>query len=281
MTDNVKNELTSYLMSSFDEAMIVYNDKYKYTVTEKELNDICLEIMPFSIGLEVEAFFSADGYSDSKRVRCEIEKLLNGLAVDKIIMAYRCHTSETSVRFHKGLKGLQGIQEFSKILMEYYLWNNLAGTHFHVDFTDCPESVKLGKGYNKSPYFEAFKEYDIEVESEDNKSNIVSKTVENFILEELDLWEYSGTYNQRVFLPFKGGWCCYRQYVETMEVRCGNMFFTYHDLIEKVNHLGYIFTVVKQAIKSFDLFEGKHYNTATVDKWNKETIKNRKIKIEL
>lgn len=128
-------------------------------------------------------------------------------------------TEEQRYRIPAGIDGLICLFNISQLLREHSELNELSGIHYHIDFTDCYHKITLKQ-------IEANKQW---------------------ILEELDSWEYNGTFNTRNFSPSMGhSWLRCQNSFKTVECRIGEMTFDYELLFERITHLSDIMRKFKE-----------------------------------
>ena len=133
--------------------------------------------------------------------------------------------NEQRYRIPNGINGLICLYEITLALHEFSELNEGSGSHFHTNFTDHPELINY--------------EY--------------LNTHKDWILKELDIWEYKGTYNQRNVLINSRCWVRFNNYSPlktTMEVRIGSMSFDYSYLSKKIIHCNDIARRIKQNHKT-------------------------------
>jgi len=171
--------------------------------------EIGLLYLPYSTGIELE---------------CHKKETYNEAVFRAIpdIMAVNVDSEEQRYRIPNGLKGLICLYNLCTALTDYSLLNRGSGLHYHVDFTDKPELIN-------SEYLERHKEW---------------------ILEELDTWNYRGTYNTRDVYIDSRAWVrfCSGQWSKekiTMEVRIGEMSFSYKTLAKRIIHCNKIAQKIK------------------------------------
>lgn len=130
--------------------------------------------------------------------------------------------------------------------------------HAHIDFSDCPPN-------SEKTYWDLITGND----------NFIEQNKE-FILQELDKWEYPGSYNPR-------GITCHRTWVrmrsgyKTFEFRIIEMTFDYEVLIKRVLHASLLSKLLKD---KYLLFNNEMYvNQIAEEKTIKETLAKRVINI--
>lgn len=151
---------------------------------------------------------------------------------------------EQRFRIKEGIEGLQSLKLISDTLIEKMLFNPDSGIHYHVDCTDV---------------YHLFNDKNVQENSE-------------WILEELDTWEYKGTYNSRKILFTRShNWIRFQKDFNTMEFRIGEMAFDYPTLFKRITHANDIVRRFKNTI-----------NIAPLERYEddyEEVIKNRIIKL--
>ena len=177
------------------------------------------------------------------------------------IIAVNTDDEEQRYRIPNGLKGLICLKEITDNLLEYCEQSD-SGLHYHCDFTD---------------YYNLLDD------------NIV-KDNKNWILEELDTWDYKGSYNSRNILIGSRCWVRFNSGYKTMEVRIGEMSFDYGLLAKRIIHVNQIAVKLKQILVESQHLKGyrkilekttkkPHLTTQMPEDNIEEVIKLRKIKI--
>lgn len=166
------------------------------------------------------------------------------------IMSVNVDNSEQRYRIPSGLTGLKCLYDLSETLILNSLLNPESGIHYHIDFTDT---------YSKL-----------------TDANIGKNT--NWILEELDAWNYKGTYNTRD-VCFRGGhkWIRFQSGFKTMECRIGEMTFDYSLLFKRITHLSDIARRLKNIVEH-EYLQANSPILLYADDINK-ILQTRKIKI--
>ena len=124
--------------------------------------------------------------------------------------------NEVSFRIPNGYKGLIALELFS-IELKNYLTKSDSGNHYHIDLSD-----------NYLLLSDKIKE-----ESE-------------YILKELDSWDYKGTYNSRIVGKGKSKWVNLRDVFNTVEIRIGELAVDYSTLFKRISHCSEIITNVRE-----------------------------------
>lgn len=144
------------------------------------------------------------------------------------------NNAEQRFRIPKGIKGLQSLYQISKVLKENALFSDYSGIHYHIDCTDIFSKITR---------------------------SILAK-YHDWILEELETWNYQGTYNSKGFSNVSdlcnkegnttsimyGNWVRFQPYFKTIEFRIGSMTFEYTELFKKITHANKIVETFVQDI---------------------------------
>lgn len=155
-----------------------------------------------------------------------------------------CEADELKFRIPKGINGIKCLFLISEMLRDNAMLNPNSGIHYHVDFTDDWDSLS---------------EEGVRENSE-------------WILEELDTWEYKGTYNSRKCeFSESRNWTRFKNYTQTMEFRIGEMTFNYQLLFKRISHVNDIVRRLKSKLG----YVGDRY----LDDFT-ETINNRIIRLD-
>jgi len=181
--------------------------------------------------------------------------LIGKYLLDKRIESYY---NEVSFRIPNGYKGLLALELFSTELKDYLTQSN-SGNHYHIDLSD-----NYGELSSK-----------IKLESD-------------YILTELDTWNYKGEYNKRIIGDGKSKWVGLRHCFKTVEIRIGELAIDYVTLFKRINHCSDIITNVREKYNlqrelSFDNNFSKEDILETLDKIdiNYEDYHNKYIKDSL
>lgn len=212
--------------------------------------EIGLAVLPYSIGIELECFQKTSFNKDAF------------LAIPDILEV-RVDTGEQRFRIPKGLKGLICFWNICEKLYEYSELNMGSGNHVHCDFSECD-----------------FKFID---------QSFVDNNKE-WVLKELDTWNYKGKYNGRTLNNFKGGWAGFRSNKKSLEFRIIEMSFSYSVLLKRIVHICEISKKLKANLELYAISaKYKHLLEKTTKKPHlttqipedniEEVIKLRKIKI--
>lgn len=151
---------------------------------------------------------------------------------------------EQKFRISNGIAGLTCLYNISEMCKDRLLLNDESGIHYHVDATT---------------FFNHVTDQDIEENSQ-------------WILEELDSWGYTGTYNRRMCGRTKGIWVRFHPTYKTLEFRIGEMTFDYSLMVRRILHLNAIVLklgkIIKQKYKlGFTKIEFPEYSSDEVIKY--------------
>jgi hypothetical protein len=117
--------------------------------------------------------------------------------------------NEQRFRIPNGLTGLICLYNICEELKINSELNPISGHHYHIDMTNT---------YNLLT------------------SDFINKN-ENWILSELDSWNYIGTYNKRsVQFTLNHNWMRFQECFKTAEIRIGNMTFNYEIIVKRLIH---------------------------------------------
>lgn len=178
-------------------------------VDSEDVNKVGKYYLPYSTGFEIEC---EQGSS------FDVENFLN----IPYILDVNVDSSEQRFRIPNGIKGIQCLYNISQELIKNSLLNKGSGIHYHIDFTDCYESL--------------------------NYDNI--KLNSDWILKELDTWEYKGNYNTRKCeFNTAHNWVRFQNYFKTMEIRIGEMTFDFSLLFKRIVHANQIARKLKNSIQ--------------------------------
>lgn len=136
------------------------------------------------------------------------------------IMAVDCASYEQRYRIPYGINGLICLYLICEQLKVNSALNPGSGIHYHVDMTELAKKVT---------------------------SKLLCNN-EEWILKELDLWEFKGN-GQRQVRTTKGGWLGLRKERDTMEFRCGEMSFDYSHLVYRIISANSIIKRLKEQIE--------------------------------
>jgi len=162
----------------------------------KSYIDSVNNFLPYSVGIEIECYLKDTFNIESFR------------KVPYILDVKKYNNGEVAFRIPNGVKGLICLYLFLELLKTQAELNPKSGIHYHIDTTGIP---------------------DVTVQS-------LMLDNEQTILNQLDLWEYKGTYNKRaVVVNSKGNWVNIRNNLHTVEFRIGEMSFDYKLLLNRIN----------------------------------------------
>lgn len=113
---------------------------------------------------------------------------------------------EVTFRIPNGYKGLLALELFSNEIKSYLTKSN-SGNHYHID---------LGLDFP-------------------SLSNYIIRE-KDYVLKELDTWNYKGNYNKREVGIGKGKWVNLRDDFGTVEIRIGELAIDYFTLFKRITH---------------------------------------------
>ena len=216
---------------------------------EENINiDTILKTIPLALDVEDKIVQKLALFYFPYSVGFEIETMTENIRIfDEIpyLIENKSSISELRFRIPNGIKGIQCLFNISIYLKKYAELNPQSGIHYHIDCTDV---------YNlfSTDFINDYSEY---------------------ILTELDKWEYKGTYNPRkcVFSSSRN-WVRFKDTLKTMEIRIGEMTFDYELLFERIRHSSEIVKTLKYnllvpVVTKYDKHKAK------------EIVSNRIIKI--
>ena len=216
---------------------------------EENINiDTILKTIPLALDVEDKIVQKLALFYFPYSVGFEIETITSDIRIfDEIPYLIENKSSMNELRFRipNGIKGIQCLFNISIYLKKYAELNPQSGIHYHIDCTDV---------YNlfSTDFINDYSEY---------------------ILTELDKWEYKGTYNPRkcVFSSSRN-WVRFKDTLKTMEIRIGEMTFDYELLFERIRHSSEIVKTLKDkllvpVVTKYDKHKAK------------EIVSNRIIKI--
>jgi len=125
------------------------------------------------------------------------------------IMDVKIDSEEQRFRIPNGLVGLICLYNICERLKINSELNPESGHHYHIDMTHTYDML----------------------------SNEFIKSNEDWILRELDTWEYGGTYNRRqIEFNCSHNWMRFQSDFKTAEIRIGNMTFDYDIIVRRLIH---------------------------------------------
>lgn len=177
----------------------------------KLVQEIGLYLLPYSTGFEIEC---------SLQDNCDISVFRDiPNIMDYPTDAVSC---EQRFRIPNGVDGLICLFNIAEKMRRWGHLNPDSGIHYHIDFTDVWDSI-------------------------DTINALVDDETKNYILSELETWNYAGTYNSKVVHVATGGgyWVRFQSGFKTMEVRIGEMTFDYSLLFKRIVHCNSIARNIK------------------------------------
>lgn len=186
-------------------------------------------------------------YSTGFEIECHQGLSFNRQAFNDIpyIMDVSIDSGEQRFRIPNGIAGILCLYHISEQLKLNSQLNEGSGIHYHVDMSTM----------TRLP---------------DNEFVIDNS---EWILNELDGWEYKGKYNARRVGLGKGGWLGFRNHKsnnwdkKTAEFRCGEMTFEFKELLKNIVHANSVMKRVRGLL-------GNDYNPEFNNDLNKELILN-------
>lgn len=131
---------------------------------------------------------------------------------------------EQRFRIPNSLEGFICLYNLCETLKENSVPEIGSGLHYHIDFTNYFDKVN-------QEFIDKVKEY---------------------ILKELETWNYDGTYNTKS-VSFNRCWCRFCADKKTIEFRIGEMSFDYKVLIKRILHCQKIVNHIKKELLIFRL----------------------------
>lgn len=177
-------------------------------------------------------------YSIGIEVECTRKSMYNIELFKKIpdIIEVKSDPWEERFRIPNGIKGLMCLYSICEQLKLNNLLNEGSGIHFHIDMTDVFHKIT---------------------------DTTVSENSE-YILTELDKWEYKGTYNYRDCRINSRCWVRFVSRLKTMEIRICDMSFDYSYLINKIIHACQIARKLKENLIGVTESDGILYNSLDI-----------------
>ena len=189
-----------------------------------------------SVGIEIECYKKDEGFN------------LEDFTSISNILDVNIDASEQRFRIPTGLKGFQCLYEITKALKKNSALNLGSGIHYHIDMTDV---------------FDKIETYEEEVKKAE------------WILKELDSWNYTGMYNKRE-ISNTLTWVRIQRDFKTLEFRIGEMTFDYTLMCTRILHLIDICDKLAILLNNHFIL----YNIATPEELIKNKIKIIKIENE-
>lgn len=184
-------------------------------------------------------------YSTGFEIECQTKSSTE--AFDELgLLHFAFDTDEKRFRITNGLEGLKQLYNISQLLPDTMHFNPDSGIHYHVDCTDIWDKLDSTIINDLSPW----------------------------ILEELDTWNYQGTYNARK-CEFTSNryWTRFKALTKTMEFRIGEMAFDYPTLFKRITHANSIVRHIKYTAENPEEVINALYENP------EEVIKKRIIKL--
>jgi hypothetical protein len=189
--------------------------------------------LPYSVGMEIECDWKEKEYKDINNVQA-----IEDFKSIPYILDVNCDITEKRFRIPNGIIGLFCLFNICEKLKQYCALSE-SGIHLHIDMTDS---------YHKL-----------------NNDNV--KENAEWILKELDTWNYPGTYNSRnCTFTINHHWIRFQYHFKTAEIRICEMSFNYKVLVKRIIHANNIIKKLKENI-------GANYPISfTYQKFNQITI---------
>lgn len=187
----------------------IYLSPHTLYLLPKKLVDIANQVLPVDTGIEIEI----------NDVNCKLRNF--SLFNHCNLVDINWSIDEFRFRIPSGVKGLISLYDTLEVLKEHAGLNLDSGIHYHIDCTQ--EFSQIVDKY------------------------IQNKNGFNWILDELDSWGYSGSYNKRQVSSIKT-WVKLHQGCRTMEFRIGEMSFDYQLIVKRILHCHNIVKKVKRAL---------------------------------
>jgi hypothetical protein len=214
---------------------LLENAPFKLDCKDSIVQELGLYYLPYSTGFEIECFMIPEFGLD--HVWSEFKYIPNIMEIDIN------KGGEQRFRIPKGIDGIVCLFYIAEKMRRYAYPNPESGIHYHVDCTDV---------------YDKFDDDFIESHA-------------NWVLKELDTWNYKGNYNTRKFVFGVGhNWVRFQNSFKTAEFRIGEMTFDYNLLLKRISHANDIMRRVKAQLVPISQRYGHDA---------KEIINNRKIQI--
>lgn len=190
----------------------VYHTPYILLSLKDEHLDIAKSFLPNSTGFEIEC--DKSDHFDIKT----FESIPHIMDID-------CSDGEQRFRIPNGIQGIICLYNICHQLKLNSQLNQGSGIHYHIDMTDHPEFWKR----NGEPYIT------------NNRKKI---------LNDLDDWNYIGSYNKRdITYSTNHNWVRFQPTFKTAEIRIGEMSFDYNLLIKRIIHANQLVGLLKEGIE--------------------------------
>lgn len=201
------------------------------------------QMFPYSIGIEVEAFFKENQLAHFF--------LVNDLKLKfPEIIDVNCDTHEQRFRIPSGIKGLICLEAICNFMKDYMKLNPGSGIHYHIDFSEMKFwSEFLGPDH-------------------------VIVNNQKWILQSLKSWNYTGHFNNWSVSTIKTAVKFHTLY-KTVEVRIGEMTFDYELIVKRILHLQNIAKKLKWNITQREV-KRLHLNQLAHKKISKKVKKLQK-----
>jgi hypothetical protein len=202
-------------------------------------------------------------YSTGFEIECDYDTNYSVESFKSIpnIMEVRNDDSEQRYRIPSGLKGLVCLQDICDQLRLNSKMNLDSGIHYQIDCTDWFELIN---------------------------QDVLDKH-KDWILCELDKWDYKGSYNNRNVSMSGHSWVRTNREHKTLEFRCGEMSFDYNHLVTRIISANSIVKRVKEDSNGYDIMLDRLNNelnsliqinqTEILHSIKKDTIRKKLIKI--
>lgn len=169
----------------------------------EEINEYVIKnYLTYSIGFEIECY-----YKEKLNIK-EINTIFNSIP---FLVENNSDNSEKRFRIQNGIKGLITLYFLQKLFIKFFQFNSESGIHYHIDATDLKEKEIIK----------------------------IINTNKDYILKELDTWEYKGYYNLR-----ERSWIRCNSLL-TFEIRIGEMTFDYFLILKRILHCNNIINNVR------------------------------------
>lgn len=188
--------------------MVLTNPLLFINIKDSKTIEYIDNLLPYSIGIEWEC---------AQKSTYDINKFKNIPNIISVNSDY----SEQRYRIPNGINGLVCLYNICDQLKLNSELNNLSGIHYHIDCTEFFSYI------NNDLFINKFKGY---------------------ILEELDTWNYKGTYNKRE-VSYNFSWVRLQQSFQTLEFRIGEMSFDYSLIIKRILHCSKIVSFLRKDIE--------------------------------
>lgn len=118
---------------------------------------------------------------------------------------------EFRFQLHSGEKGMIELYKVCQLLKKYFRLNLGSGIHYHTSSLLVPDGYYHDIARKASQY--------------------------EWVLKELDTWDYKGSFNARTIRASKDAWVAMRFDKKTFEYRIGEMTFDYEVMIRRIVHV--------------------------------------------